>query len=173
MRWRRGATAAALLALATGVFATAAFGAIPVVDDCHDGDYQDRTGDGARRTVTWDFSFTGGQDRCLKIRAGQSVRWNGNFLDHPLDPDQGDSPNPISTHDADGVVRFDNPGVFGFRCNYHFEMRGAIQVVAGSEPVAVPWARVAGQLGLASLLLLVGVLAVWRSSRARHVRGGS
>jgi hypothetical protein len=36
-------------------------------------------------------------ERCLKIRVGQSVRWQGNFGDHPLEGDQGDDPNPIDT----------------------------------------------------------------------------
>jgi plastocyanin len=155
--------------LVTGILAVALAGAalstsaavsaaIPVFDDCQEAAYVDRTADGADRTLTWDFSFAGSPERCLKIRVGQSVQWDGHFAAHPLESDQGDRPNPIVANLGDsGLIRFDRPGVFGFRCNFHFEMRGAIQVVPAAT--AVPWGKIKGGLLLASLLAAIAALA--------------
>jgi hypothetical protein len=111
-----------------------AHAAIPVVDDCAEARYLDRTSAGADRHLNWTYSFAGDPEQCIKIYAGQSVQWDGNFGDHPLDPDQGDTPNPVATHN-NGLVTFAQPGIYGFRCNFHREMRGAIWVVS---PPAVP-----------------------------------
>lgn len=136
-----------------------------VVDDCAEEHYVDRSADSASRVLTWDYSFPATPERCIRIRVGQTVRWNGNFPDHPLDPDQGDAPNPIAQHDGSGVVTFSQPGTFGFRCNYHFEMRGAIRVVASPVPAAVPGTGRTGAVALTALLLLSGTLAArWRRS---------
>ncbi|MBN1606218.1 MAG: hypothetical protein JW940_06270 [Polyangiaceae bacterium] len=92
-------------------------------------DYQDLTAPSADRTIDWTF---GAQD-CLKIRAGQSVTWSGNFTTHPLEPWLGDTPNPIESHTGDTgdhVVGFDASGTFGYRCAVHTTtMFGAIWVV--------------------------------------------
>ena len=32
----------------------------------------------------------------MLITAGQTVTWNGNLAVHPLDPSEGDTPNPIA-----------------------------------------------------------------------------
>jgi plastocyanin len=129
--------------------------AIPVVDDCAEANYLDRSGPAADRALHWDYSFAGDPERCLKIRVGQSVQWEGNFGDHPLEGHEGDRPNPIDSH-ADGLVRFDRPGIFGFRCNFHLEMRGAIWVVADNAP-AVPSGSTRVALLAMVLLLMVGL----------------
>ena len=138
---------------------------VPVVDDCAEVSYQDRTAPAAERTLAWDFPFAGSVDRCIIVRVGQSVRWDGNFAMHPLENDQGSTPNPIGAHDASGVVTFTAPGIYGYRCNYHFEMRGAVQVVAA--PAAVPGAGLGARLATPVLLLLVGVACSSRR-RGRH-----
>lgn len=123
---------------------------IPVVDSCQEADYLDRTAVDADRAFDWDFPFAGSDERCIKIRQGQAVTWVGSFGTHPLQSDQGDAPNPIGGVDQGGAtatVTFTRPGVFGYRCQFHFEMRGAIWVVA---PPAAPVP--AGGVGLIALL---------------------
>jgi hypothetical protein len=118
----------------------------PHVDDCLEAQYLDRTFD-------WDFAFAGSAERCIKVRVGQTVRWVSNFGAHPLEPDEGDRPNPIVANTGDsGVITFTRAGIFGDRCNFHFEMRGAIQVVDAS---AVPWGDVKTALGLGVVLLAI------------------
>lgn len=138
-------------ALACGLLLQPGASAQSAVDDCGESQYLDRRAAAADRALTWDYSIAGDPERCLVIQVGQSVHWQGNFGDHPLDPDQGDTPNPIAGHAA-GLVTFDRPGVFGFRCNFHLSMRGAIKVVpAAAAPVP---AMSGAWLGtLASLLL--------------------
>lgn len=64
---------------------------------------------------------------CVKIAAGGSVNWTGNFTFHPLVARGGDTPSPI---DGTGVVKFPTPGVFGFVCSNHSsDMFGAVWVV--------------------------------------------
>lgn len=143
---------------------------LPVVDSCQEANYLDRTAVGADRAFDWDFPFAFNDERCITIRAGQSVQWNGNFGAHPLEQDQGDRPNPISAHGADGVVTFTQPGLFGYRCNYHFEMRGAIQVLPAlpAPPTAVAWSARGGPLSIATLLLVAGVWLIRRRVAARR-----
>src|SRR5262245_36582270 len=79
--------------------------ALPVVDSCQESAYLERTAEAADRVLDWDYAFAGDPERCLRVRVGQSVRWMGSFGDHPLDPDEGDVPNPIASH-ANGLVVF-------------------------------------------------------------------
>jgi hypothetical protein len=156
---RRVLPALALLVCSTAVTAAAD---LPVVDDCTEAVYLDRTAAGADREFIWDFSFPGIPERCIRIFVGQSVRWQGNFADHPLEADQGDRPNPIDAHAA-GLVTFDRPGVFGYRCNFHLEMRGAIWVVAApQEPSPVPAGSRGAGLAAAAALALLGFTYVRR-----------
>jgi plastocyanin len=138
--------------------------ALPVVDNCDEAAYQDRTAPDADRVLDWDFVIVGSPERCLKIAAGQSVQWVGSFATHPLGPDQGDVPNPVASHDANGVVVFPSAGLFGYRCNTHFEMRGAIQVVAAppTAPAMTPWMGVL----LAALLTILATAMLGYRSRA-------
>jgi plastocyanin len=155
--------------LALGVVAVSAVSApatgapLPIVDDCSEAAYLDRSAEEADRVLDWDYAFAGSPERCLKIRVGQTVTWVGNFAGHPLEQDQGDTPNPIASHDASGIVTFGTPGIFGFRCNYHFEMRGAIQVVPELVPVSVPWGGAGALMALAALLLTTGIATRVRS----------
>jgi hypothetical protein len=140
-----------------------AHAALPLVDGCLETAYQDRTAPDADRMLAWDFPFASSIERCLTIRAGQSVRWDGNFSIHPLTADEGDTPNPIASPAADGSVVFSKPGLYGFRCNYHDEMRGSIQVLPALAPAAVPWS---GQHGACLLGAVLGLLGAW-TLRAR------
>lgn len=90
-----------------------------------------------------------------QVRTGQTVRWEGNFTAHPLNASEGDAPNPIASHAGSGVVTFPQPGIYGFKCAFHFEMAGAIQAVPFVAPAAVPWGGV-GELAILAILL-VGV----------------
>lgn len=92
--------------------------------------FVDRTDAGASRTITWDFSISGAAERCMKIQVGQTVTWSGDFTAHPLVPQGGDTPNPVSGVDtATGQVTFAKAGTFGYACSFHPAMVGAIQVV--------------------------------------------
>jgi hypothetical protein len=102
--------------------------AAPVVDGCSESMYVDRTAPDADRSLAWDFNFGSSPERCLIVRAGQQVTWVGNFGDHPIDADEGDQPNPTNRPPG-GVVTFDRPGVFGYRCTFHLFMQGAVMVV--------------------------------------------
>lgn len=92
--------------------------------------FTDHTADGDARTIKWDFSIATSPDRCMKIKAGQTVTWQGDFGTHPLGTNGGDTPNPIADVDTStGKVTFPNAGTFGFKCEVHPAMIGAIQVV--------------------------------------------
>jgi hypothetical protein len=140
------------------------------IDGCSEPMYLDRTAVGADRTLHWDFGFITDEERCITVRVGQTVSWEGSFADHPLDPDEGDVPNPIANH-VNGVVRFDQPGTFGYRCNFHAQMRGAIRVLPAAS--AVPWAGPAGTAGLATLLVGLLALVLRRTGLAGAANTGS
>jgi plastocyanin len=68
---------------------------------------------------------------CMSIKAGQTVTWNGDFTDHPLEPTTANT-NPIMdvTSGTTTTVTFPAAGVFGYDCaNHPSIMLGAIQVV--------------------------------------------
>lgn len=101
--------------------------------------YADFTDSQADRLLKWDFAITSNPNRCMKIKQGQSVTFAGNFTQHPLQALGGDNPNPF-TQAAGAVqnagqateqtsVRFDTPGIFGYKCSVHASMTGAIVVV--------------------------------------------
>src|SRR5262245_31409696 len=136
----------------------------PVVDSCTEAMYLDRTAEGADRDLAWSYSFAGDAERCLIVRVGQRVVWHGNFGDHPLESDQGDRPNPIDGHQS-GVVTFDRPGVFGYRCNFHLEMRGAVWVLPALAPAPVPASSLPIGVGGAFLLLAIAFVASRRTRR--------
>jgi plastocyanin len=92
------------------------------VDSCAPADFV------AANQVDWTFAVS---PRCLQIKAGQTVTWNGSFTTHPLLADEGDTPNPISTADTSGpsaTVTFPTAGTFGFKCEVHASMTGAVLV---------------------------------------------
>ncbi|MBX3187454.1 MAG: hypothetical protein KF819_10585 [Labilithrix sp.] len=89
--------------------------------------YVDQTAAGAPRTIPWDLlTLNAAPERCMKIKKGQTVTWNGDLDAHPLGPEGGDKPNPISNT---STVTFNAAGTFGYICDIHPAMIGAIQVV--------------------------------------------
>jgi hypothetical protein len=102
--------------------------AAPVVHGCMDALFVDRSAPGAERRLTWDPSIPGNPARCLRIQVGQHVEWDGSFSFHPLEAEDGDTPNPIADH-ADGRVTFHSPGTFGYVCGFHPQMNGAVRVM--------------------------------------------
>jgi plastocyanin len=74
----------------------------------------------------WDASVPLQLARCMKIKAGQSVEFAGDFIEHPLSAFGGDTPNPIFSQAS---VLFPEPGLFGYLCTIHGSMTGAIWVV--------------------------------------------
>jgi plastocyanin len=91
--------------------------------------FVDQTADTDARKMVWDFSVSSDPNRCMTIKKGQTVAFEGNFTTHPLVAAGGDSPNPFSSVPATGKVTFDATGTFGFVCSVHASMNGAIQVV--------------------------------------------
>ncbi len=84
----------------------------------------------AANTITWSFTV---MPKCVSIKPGDSVTWNGSFGIHTLDAFGGDSPNPITgTGTADGgasvTIKFPTAGTFGFHCANHATMLGAVKV---------------------------------------------
>jgi len=95
----------------------------------------DRTGASASRTLTWSFSISSDDLRCMQIKAGQSVTFSdgagkaADFVSHPLAASGGDAPNPVTNVDKDtGVVKFEKAGTYGYACGNHPAMLGAILV---------------------------------------------
>lgn len=79
-------------------------------------------------------------NNCVKVRVGTVIDFAGSFVQHPLEPFGGDTPNPIpkqSTNPPVGssgmpelLVTMSTAGTFGFQCEFHaMTMFGAIQVV--------------------------------------------
>jgi plastocyanin len=72
---------------------------------------------------------------CIRIRAGQSVTWNADFVAHPLSsgsPGAGAQPGSPITETISGSTKtftFPAAGVFGFWCEEHgTAMMGAVYV---------------------------------------------
>ena len=97
--------------------------------------FEDHTAAGDARAIVWGLSVNSTPAHCMKIKAGQTVVWNGDTGGHPLVVFNGDTPNPISGVVADvaantQTVTFPSAGTFGYECNVHKSgMMGAIQVV--------------------------------------------
>lgn len=142
-----------------------------VVQDCSPSQFLDRSAANADRLINWDFSISSDPERCMTVRAGQSVAWRGDFDNHPLGSSGGDSPNPIGLH-QNGVVTFNTPGTFGYVCLAHSSMKGAVKVLpavataASPAPALTPWLLAA----LSAALLLVGGHLV-DHRRSHHDRG--
>jgi plastocyanin len=104
------------------------------VQGCGPSDYTDATPAAAMRTISFPTDATPMQfnPHCLKIKAGQSVTWNGSFTNHPLEAMGGDMGNPITPTGMGTTVTFAfaTAGTFGFDCaNHPSIMKGAIQVI--------------------------------------------
>lgn len=109
--------------------------------------YTDNT-TSANTVIVWSFNVTSDPNHCSKIKAGNTVTWLANlsgedFNTHPLAPFGGDTPTPITDVFLDAsvidaadpmnpsvTVEFDGDGGFyGYHCDKHASMKGAIEVV--------------------------------------------
>lgn len=155
--------------MSAGLLLAPAVARAQAVQGCQPAQFQDRTtSNDEGRSLGWDFGITTAPERCMQVRVGQSVQWNGDFDNHPLAGSGGDAPNPISLHQS-GKVTFNQAGTFGYVCLAHSPMKGAIKVVAATAPKATaapaisPW--------LAGLLSFVLLSSGWLLLRARLARG--
>lgn len=138
------------------------------VQDCQASQFVDRTAPSADRELLWDFGIGTDPERCITVRTGQTVFWNGVSDLHPLGGSGGDNPNPIGAH-QDGRVTFNSVGTFGYVCLNHSSMKGAIRVVAAPPAQAVPAASSVALTGLMLTLLASGVLLM----RSRRIASDS
>jgi hypothetical protein len=144
---------------------------IMAVQDCQPDQYLDRTAPAADRELAWDFSIATDAERCLQVRAGQTVFFNGVSDNHPLGASGGDSPNPIADHE-NGLVTFNTVGIFGYQCLNHSSMKGAIKVIAAA-PAPTPSPAVSPLSVAALALLLLASGAIWiRNRRPRAALTG-
>lgn len=79
--------------------------------------------------MVWDLTVASSPSRCMTVKKGQTVAFEGNFTSHPLVAAGGDSPNPFASVADTGKVTFAATGTFGFVCSNHSSMTGAIKVV--------------------------------------------
>jgi plastocyanin len=109
----------------------------PTLNGCTLATAMDLTMPGAARVIAvTDDMYT---PNCLRIAAGQSVTWNGDFSNHPLAPGrlvgnqvQAQPGNPITTTNTGTTVSvaFPAAGEWAFYCPNHAPgMAGAIFVV--------------------------------------------
>lgn len=96
----------------------------PLLNGCSQ--YVDRTADAASRTLVWSFSIADAPERCIIVKAGQTVTFQGDHTIHPLGAKGGDPNSPI-TNVAD--VKFANAGTFGYVCTNHPSMTGVVYVL--------------------------------------------
>jgi plastocyanin len=95
--------------------------------------YTDLSAPSADRTVT--FTFAQYTPKCIKIKAGQSVTFSGDFSSHPLRQACGTAgviPNTDSGTTA--TVTFNTADTYGYYCLVHGSadgtgMAGSVQVV--------------------------------------------
>jgi plastocyanin len=108
------------------------------LNDCTAMGAQDRTELADQREITFaSFAYL---PKCMRIKVGQSVRWTGDFVEHPLRPGAivggvrtAQAGNPITATSGGAEVRitFTTAGAYGYYCDLHWAsgMRGAIYVV--------------------------------------------
>ncbi|HEX7663240.1 MAG TPA: plastocyanin/azurin family copper-binding protein, partial [Polyangiaceae bacterium] len=100
--------------------------------------FADNTASGVSN-LAWGFGIMSDPNHCAHIKAGQTVKWTGDFTSHPLAAHDdradagGGSPNPITSGATSGsssvTITFPNPGVYGYWCTVHQTMMmGAIVV---------------------------------------------
>ena len=107
------------------------------VNQCGDGftPFTDRTNGGqVQRTIAFPVGSIGSfaySVPCMRIKAGQTVQWDGLFLNHPMDTFGGTQPSPITLTNSGATKQFtfSTPGTYGFHCTVHATMIGAIDVV--------------------------------------------
>jgi plastocyanin len=94
--------------------------------------YVDRTAVASDTTLTWSMAIATDPERCMKIKVGYTVCWStSSFATHPLSAAGGDTPTPIMSKSTGllACYAFPTPGTYGFKCDVHPTMTGAIQVV--------------------------------------------
>jgi plastocyanin len=106
----------------------------PELNGCTSDDYVDRSADSANRTIAIAAIGLTYTPKCLSIRAGQSVRWEGSLAAHPLapgNPEDSGPASPIEPRSSGREVEFSfpNAGVFPYYCTLH--AFGAGQGMAG------------------------------------------
>jgi hypothetical protein len=79
--------------------------------------------------IVWDLTVASSPKRCLIIKKGQTIAYEGDFDTHPLVASGGDTPTPFASVPATGKVTFPATGTFGFVCGVHPSMKGAITVI--------------------------------------------
>lgn len=90
--------------------------------------FVDQTAGSAPRKIVWDTSLASNPNRCMKVKVGQTVAYEGELAIHPLAPSGGDTPTAFSNSAANGKVTFPRAGTFGYACAVHPSMTGAILV---------------------------------------------
>jgi hypothetical protein len=98
------------------------------LNGCKDSDFVDRRQPMDDRAIAWTYVVT---PACITIAKDQSVTWNGNFMEHPLEPRGGESNTPITVTltGASIAFTFPNVGDYGFGCQNHPFMTGVVRVV--------------------------------------------
>jgi len=109
--------------------------AAPALNGCTT--YTDMTA--GQVTIKWDESLASSEQRCIKIKAEQTVGFSGNFTTHPMKAAGGDSPSPFDdvenarsnpgTPEEGAGFLFSKPGTYGYICGVHAAMTGAVLVV--------------------------------------------
>lgn len=101
---------------------------------CTAADFQanDRRGPNQVRIITFPVGAPPAQyaPRCLMIRAGQSVTWQGDLAVDPLTPRSQNPPSPITPTGAGNTVTFAfmQKGRFRYGSTANAAMRGAVEV---------------------------------------------
>ncbi|MBP9113299.1 MAG: hypothetical protein KBF88_10860 [Polyangiaceae bacterium] len=101
------------------------------LNGCTSATYLDKTASPA--TIKWDTTDGIPPNTCIRIKAGSKVTWNGDLGIHPLKLKDGTFPSPIPTTPittgTTKEITFPDVGIFGFVCENHSSMVGAIHVV--------------------------------------------
>jgi len=148
-----------------------------VVQNCQTSQYLDRASPNDDRDIIWDFSISSDPERCIQIQAGQTVVFHGDVVNtHPIAGSGGTMPSPVDTNlviktvngATTGSVTFPSPGIFGYQCLNHSSMKGAIQVIAASQPAAAPALSPWLALGLTLLLLTSGLAMIAGQRQSRR-----
>jgi plastocyanin len=93
------------------------------------------TADDQTAAAEVDIDWVLSTQECIRISAGSTVNWNGNFVSHPLvggDVADGEAPGLITDSDQSGAtasVTFAAAGEYPFFCTIHLtSMQGVIYV---------------------------------------------
>jgi len=104
------------------------------LNSCNAGNYVDKSNGGqVQRTITFPAGIPGNftySIPCMRVKVGQTVQFDGNFANHPLEPLGGNVPTPFTLTNT-GLTQqftFNTAGNYGFHCQNHATMLGAIEV---------------------------------------------